>query len=90
MGRTPPAPARGPRSRRQATKPIAVASATNGAAGRPGTIASRSSNPAAIAIAFGWAVTCNPMSRPRCPPSSSDATRVTMMPAAVEITSAGI
>ena len=62
----------------------------NGIPGRPGTIASNTSNPAAIAIAFGCAITCMPMSRPRWPPSSSEATRVTMMPADVEITSAGI
>ena len=43
-----------------------------------------------MASAFGWAMICSPMSRPRWPPSSSDATRVTMMPAEVEMMSAGI
>ncbi len=70
--------------------PSTTPSVTNGTPGNPGTTASSSSSPAAIAIAFGCAITCRPMSRPRWPPSSSEATRVTMMPADVEMTSAGI
>ena len=67
-----------------------MARVKNGTVGNPGTIASSASSPAAMASAFGCAMICNPMSRPRWPPSSSDATRVTMMPADVEMMSAGI
>ena len=56
----------------------------------PGTSASSTIRPAETSRALGWPRICAPMSAPRLPPSSSEATRVTMMPAAVEMMSAGI
>jgi hypothetical protein len=75
---------------RQAIAPSTSPSPRNGTVGNPGTIAKSPSSPAAIAIAFGWAMIWSPMSRPRWAPSSSEATRVTMIPADVEMTRAGI
>ena len=60
---------------------------TNGIFGRPGTAASTIITTPATSGAFFWPVIWPAMSLPR---SFSDAVRVTMMPVATEIISAGI
>ena len=64
--------------------------ATNGGAGSPGTTARMATNAADAKSALALPKICMPSSAPSDEPGSSDATRVTSNPAAVDITSAGI
>ena len=67
--------------------PKAAAISRNGSFGRPGISANRPIAQAPTSGALRWPRICVAMSEPR---SRSEAARVTMMPAATEINSAGI
>ena len=62
-------------------------SVRNGIVGRPGSAAKPSRMAATVPMTRGFSSSCDVTSLPRSVP---DAARVTMMPAAVEISSAGI
>lgn len=67
-----------------------IAIRKNGTTGSPGMAPRPTSSAAVIARALGCAMSCPKMSPPRCMSSSSEDTRVTMIPAVVAMSSAGI
>ena len=69
--------------RPQAREPTTAAMMKKGIMGRPGTMPRATRMPEAMANALGCASSCPPMSLPRLAPSSSEATRVTTMPAVI-------
>ncbi len=71
----------------QAIAPKTPAISRNGSFGSPGTSAKQPIAPAATSGALRWRRICPAMSLPR---SRSDAARVTMIPVATEMSSAGI